>query len=47
MVDTITRPSTTALDVTRNDEKDERRAEEAKKAAMAAQANVTQGQRPS
>ena len=46
MVDTATKPSTAAPDVTRNHEKDKREAEKAEEAAMAAKATATQEQRP-
>jgi hypothetical protein len=46
MVDTATKPSTAAPDVTRNYEEDKRGVEKAEEAAMAAKATATQEQRP-
>ena len=46
MVDTTTKPSAAAPDMTRNHEEDKRGAEKAEKAAMAAKATTTQEQRP-
>jgi hypothetical protein len=45
-VDTTTKPSTAALNVTRNHEKDKRGAEKVEEVAMAPQVSTIQGQRP-
>ena len=45
-IDTATKPSTAAPDVTRNHEEDKREAEKAKEAAMAAKATAMQEQQP-